>query len=103
MSSRIVIGVLMTALIGGAGAWVVVAQNVAEKPTRAEVKELILAHSPYVTDEALIGYELDQTSERLDRLEAKVEEALRGQAEIGAVLKALSKQLDSIEQKLDGR
>jgi len=96
--ARAAIGILLAALIGGAGVWVTWAR---ETPTKAEVVELIKNNNPYESDAKLLQHRINANSEQLDKLEVKVDSLQKDVSEVMGVLRALSKQLDEIEKKLD--
>jgi TolA-binding protein len=99
MASRVLLGVLLTALVTGAGAWVAWAAQVAEKPSTAEVVELIETRSPYIVDQK----QLNEQTVRVRQLEQKLQEVQRDVTEVKTMLVALARQLDKIEGKLDDR
>lgn len=89
MWARIATGVLVAALVGGAGLWVTWAKDIAEKPNRAEVIELIDTYSPYNIDQSLINHVMEAQQGRLDRLEQKMDEVRSSQAEMLTILRRL--------------
>ncbi len=93
MSSRMVIGALLTTLLLGTGAWVTWAQKVAQKPSEAKVIELIETHSPYNVDRRHI----EDQSLHIGKLDESVQELTGDVIEVQTLLMGLSKQIDKLE------
>lgn len=66
--------ILITAFIAGFGSFVVFGLD---KPTRAEVGELIGERSPYMRDKGMIEAKFEGIEKRLERIEKKLDEALK--------------------------
>jgi hypothetical protein len=67
----IIITALVAALLGGAGVWVAWARTV---PTKDEVQEMIKTQSPYVYEQQLIRFQLEELKK--DKLKVLVLEVL---------------------------
>jgi hypothetical protein len=63
--------------------------QLAERPDRAEVIELVDAYSPYNIDQSLINHVMEAQQARLDELEQKVDAIQNSQSEILTILRRL--------------
>ena len=97
--ARIVAGALLGALVSGAGAWVIWASEITDE---AKVIELIEIYSPYITDKKALEVEIGDHSARLVRIEDKIDSETRDVAELLLMIRALARQLDSIEKHMRG-
>jgi chromosome segregation ATPase len=98
VASKVVIAGLLTALIGSTGVWVTWARQV---PTEGEVIELIENRSPYRDDRKELAYRMEEHGEEIRALKKEVGSLGRDMAELKALIKALAKQVESIDKKLD--
>ncbi len=98
MGSKALTGVLLAALISGAGAWVVWARQV---PTEGQVLELIETRSPYVEDRKELAYRVTEQTAKVRTLEEKVGDLQRDISEVKTLLKTLIHQVDKLDKKLD--
>ena len=88
--ARVAVGVLLGALLTGAGAWITWAGNV---PTREEVLELIETRGPI--NVKLLEYRLNEQDAKLDLVELKIDTTNRTLNEVMVVLRTLSKDLEA--------
>lgn len=91
MASKALTGVLLAALVSGAGVWVVWARQVT---TESQVIELIETRSPYREDRKELAYRMEEQTERSKDLEKSVRNIERELVEMKAVLQAILKKLD---------
>lgn len=104
MTGRVVIAALLTALVGGSAAWIGWAK---EQPSERVVERIVdkkLAehqlNDPYRADAKLLEFRLEQLTGEMEKVKGGQDELKRDVGEIMGVLKALSKQLDSLSDQL---
>jgi predicted RNase H-like nuclease (RuvC/YqgF family) len=104
MTARVVIGVLLTALVGGSAAWITLAK---ETPNEKRVREIAAAEitkhelkDPYKEDAKLLEFRLEQNTEKLEKVVEEMQDLKRDVGEIMGVLKSLSRQLDDVSRQL---
>ncbi len=96
--TRVAAGVMLGALLAGAGAWITLA---GEFQTKTEVLNLIETQGPI--DEALLEYRMNEQDAKLDKLEAMMGEMIRNQNEVMVVFRALVKDFEAyVSQDPDG-
>jgi len=88
--ARVAVGVLLGALLTGAGAWITLAQ---EFQTKDEVLDLIETQGP--VDVALLDYRQDEQDFKLDKLEEKMDTIIRNQNEVMVILRVLTKEVNA--------
>ena len=87
--TRVAVGVLLGALLAGAGAWITLAD---EFQTRTEILEMIKNRGPI--DVALLEYRLKEQDTKLREVEEKIDIIDRSINEVMVVLRALTKDLE---------
>ena len=104
MTTRLVTAALLTALVGGAAAWVGWAK---ETPSDKSVERIVntalaehIANDPYTADAKVLEYRLEQNTKELEKVKAGMDDLTRNVGEIMGVLKALSRQLDDLSSQL---
>jgi len=88
---RSIVGVISGALIVFVGFYIALGRNVV---TRAEVSEKIRSECTYIPDKALIGNCLQQNTEAIRNMQAKIDQMALNQSRMQTTLEAIQKSLE---------
>ena len=104
MTARVVIGVLLTALVGGSAAWITLAKETPNEKRVREIAEAAVSEhelkDPYKADAKLLEFRLKQNTEKLEKVVEEMQDLKRDVGEIMGVLRALSSQIEDVSKQL---